>query len=62
MFNGQDIDLAIETACKSSDDVSQWPRPRALCGECGEYWPCSDSRRRDISPAIVAKHFIARRP
>lgn len=28
----------------------------ARCAECGEVWPCSDSKRRDIMPTIVAKH------
>lgn len=30
--------------------------PGGHCAECGEVWPCSDSKRRDIMPTIVAKH------
>ena len=26
------------------------------CGECGEHWPCSDSKRRDLPPVILARH------
>jgi hypothetical protein len=32
-------------------------RRRGNCGECGERWPCSDSRRTDIAPWIVAHHY-----
>ncbi len=41
--------LAVIEKHRANDDA-----PR--CAECGEYWPCSDSKRRDIPPTIVAKH------
>jgi hypothetical protein len=28
------------------------------CGECGEWWPCSDSERSDINPVLRAKHHV----
>mgnify|MGYP001560782328 CR=1 FL=1 len=31
---------------------------RARCGGCGEYAPCSDSQRRDISGRERAKHTV----
>ena len=41
-----DVNLAIRS-----------PRgPRYKCAECGEHWPCSDSKRTDIPPTIVANH------
>lgn len=29
---------------------------KPTCAKCGEYWPCSDSKRRDISPLLRAQH------
>jgi hypothetical protein len=29
----------------------------AKCAGCGEYWPCSDSKRRDIRPVLKARHY-----
>lgn len=31
-----------------------------MCGECGEYWPCSDSKRTDILPTLRARHYAKR--
>ena len=26
------------------------------CKECGEWWPCSDSKRRDLRPELAIRH------
>lgn len=31
---------------------------RQRCAECGEAWPCSDSKRTDIRGEIRAKHHL----
>lgn len=33
------------------------PRHTPLCPRCREYWPCSDTCRRDISPEERATHL-----
>lgn len=32
---------------------------KASCAQCGEPWPCSDSKRTDIRPLERAKHHVA---
>ena len=34
--------------------------PAQFCAHCGEYWPCSNRSRRDISGIERAKHHVAR--
>lgn len=46
-----------EVALNAQENDEQADR----CNGCGEQWPCSDSKRTDISGVERAKHFIGSR-
>jgi hypothetical protein len=39
--------------------IQAYCAPTPFCAECGEYWPCSDSKRTDIRGDIRARHYVA---